>query len=177
LEERLSELVLESYPRTAKALVTPLIELLSLSRDAFGGDIDRALVFYAIAVRTIEHDKFKTLSTAELDSGVLLDPPSLRTNARSIAESLGVPRENVRRKVQYLMASGLVVRDGNDLLATSKGIAELAPVRRFLVGLAIRYFQIVSSVVSQAESAAAPGEEPPIMVAASTKAVAASDLP
>jgi hypothetical protein len=135
-----------------------LIDLLRLSRDLFGGDIDRALVFYAIAIRTIEHGKFKTLSTEELDSGVLADPPSLGTNARSVAESLGMPRENVRRKVQYLVSIGLVARSGNSLTATSKGIAELMPVRSSLIELAVRYYLIVNSVISQAEPFEAPSQ-------------------
>jgi hypothetical protein len=151
LSDRLTKLVLESYPYTAKALVTPLVELLRLSRDTFGGDIDRGLVFYVIAVRTIEHHKFKTLSTEDLESGALHDPPSLHTNARSIAESLGIPRESVRRRVQQLISSGLVVRHSSGLIATSKGMAELAPVRRFLVNLAVRYFHTVRSVISEAE--------------------------
>lgn len=77
-------------------------------------------------------------------------PPSLGTNARSVADSLGMPRESVRRRVQSLIAAGLVVRCGNELMLSAEGLAALAPVRNFLVGLSVRYFDIVSSVIAGA---------------------------
>lgn len=90
------------------------------------------------------------MSLEELTEG-LRPPPSLGTNARSVAESLGMPRESVRRRVQALIGDGLVDRCDNELRLSADGLIALSPVRNFLVGLSVRYFQIVSSVIADAQ--------------------------
>lgn len=147
----------KNYPAIAKTMIAPFVEILRVSREIFNGDIDRALIFYAIAIRSAEHDDYRKLDIEAINSGRVVDPPSLRTNARSIADSLGMPRESVRRKVQELINAGLVQRSGNHLMATGYGLSRLAPVRACLVGMSIRYYHMVSAVIAHGEpQAAAP---------------------
>lgn len=48
---------------------------------------------------------------------------SLHTNARSISDSTGIPRETVRRKVHALIAAGWVIR-GDDNLAVTPAVTQ-----------------------------------------------------
>jgi hypothetical protein len=53
----------------------------------------------SVAIRTTEHTAFATFSQAQLLSGEVPIFPTLGTNVRSIADSIGAPRETIRRKV------------------------------------------------------------------------------
>src|ERR1700742_1020485 len=87
----LRHLVAENYPAIARSLLRPLLHLLSLSREACGGDVDKFLIMLVIAIRTTEHEAFATFSQAELLSGDIPIFPTLGTNVQSIAESTGTP--------------------------------------------------------------------------------------
>jgi CRP-like cAMP-binding protein len=144
--EALRNLVAENYPAIVSGLLRPLIRLLSLSREACGGDVDKFLIVLVIAIRTTEHANFATYSQAQLLSGELPIFPTLGTNVRSIAESIGVPRETVRRKVGELVSSGWVARVGNELRYTALAYQQLAGVGVAIEDLAVSNFETVADL-------------------------------
>ena len=99
----LRRLVADNYPPIARSLLQPLLHLLSTSREACGGDVDKFLIMLVIAIRTTEHEGFATYSQAQLLSGEIPIFPTLGTNVRSVADSTGTPKETVRRKVGELV--------------------------------------------------------------------------
>jgi hypothetical protein len=143
----LTSLVGENYPAIAKDLLKPLLELLLLSRDYCGGDIDKFLVLLVVGIRTTEHKQFAGYTQAELLSGAIQVFPGLGTNARSIAASTGIPKETVRRKVSELIEAGWLARDGHNLFFTARAYRDLAPVRESVERLAVRYHGIVSDLL------------------------------
>jgi hypothetical protein len=149
----LQSLVAEKYPVIAKDLLGPLLDLMTLSRGYCDGDIDKFLILLVIAVRTVEHREFAAYSQAQLLSGEVPVFPTLGTNARSIAASIGIPNETVRRKVTELIDKGWVVRRGHQLYFTAEAYRQLVPVREQLEALAIRYHQLISGLLAQCESA------------------------
>ena len=144
----LIRLVEESYPAIARDLLNPLLELLLLSRDYCGGDIDKFLVLLVVGIRTTEHQQFAGYSKAQLMSGDLDILPGLGTNARSIAASTGIPKETVRRKVAELVEAGWIAREGNNLYFTGQGYRALAPVREAVERLAVRYHDVVAALAA-----------------------------
>jgi DNA-binding MarR family transcriptional regulator len=155
LVSAISDRILQNYPSVAKDLARPLLEFLRIARESCG-DSDQALVLFAIAARTYEHADFRRIRLDRLTSGRGDPPPSLGTNVRSLAESLGIPRETVRRRVQELAEAGLVVRDAHDVRLTARGLSHLTPAREALANVAARCFQIVSCLDEAPVPAAAP---------------------
>lgn len=155
--QTLLDLVAENYPVIARSLLRPLLDLLSLSRDACGGDIDKFLIMLVVAVRTTEHGLFAGFSQAELLSGEIPVFPSLGTNVRSVAESIGVPKETVRRKVGQLAQAGWIARQGNELRFTALAYQQLAGVRVTIEQLAVRNFEVVAELL-RLSAARAPGD-------------------
>jgi CRP-like cAMP-binding protein len=137
------QLVAERYPVIATELLKPLLHLLSLSREACGGDVDKFLILLVVALRTTEHPGFRARSQAELLSGDIAAFPGLSTNMRSIGDSLNIPRETVRRKVGELVEAGWISRRGLTLHFTSHAYRELAGVREAIEAMAISNFQVV----------------------------------
>ncbi|MDB5451800.1 MAG: hypothetical protein JWO33_378 [Caulobacteraceae bacterium] len=141
----------DRYPAIATELLNPLLDVLGRSREACGGDLDMFVILLAITVRSTEHPDFKRLSQAQLLSGQVPELPSLRTNVHSIASSVGIPRETARRKVAALMAAGWVSRIGRDLTLTAKAYRKLGPVHQGVERLALRYFEVISGCLNEAE--------------------------
>ena len=137
----LLELVAENYPALARSLLGPLLEFMSLSREACGGDADKFLIMLVVAIRTTEHESFATFRQEELLSGDLPVFPSLGTNIRSVADSIGAPKETVRRKVGDLVASGWIVRQENELRFTALAYQQLGQVRIAIERLAVRNYE------------------------------------
>jgi hypothetical protein len=150
--QALRRLVADNYPAIARSLLRPLLHLLSLSREACGGDVDKFLIMLVIAVRTTEHERFATYSQAQLLSGEIPVFPTLGTNMRSIAESTGTPKESVRRKVGELVAAGWVSRAGNELRFTAVAYRELTDVRVAIEDLAVSNFEVVADLARQLPS-------------------------
>ena len=142
-------LVAEHFPAVARDLLKPLLDLLSLSREVYGGDTDKFLIMLVVAIRTTEHAQFATFTQAELESGEVPVLPTLGTNVRSIADSVGIPKETVRRKVAELIEAGWIVRQGNELHATGRAYQESAPVREALEALAVRNFEVVAGLLAR----------------------------
>lgn len=144
--EGLRHLVAENYPAIARGLLRPLLHLLSIGREACDGDVDKFLIMLVIAIRTTEHASFATYSQAYLLSGELPIFPTLGTNVRSVAESIGAARETVRRKVGELVETGWVAREGNELRFTALAYQQLAGARVAIEDLAVSNFETVAEL-------------------------------
>lgn len=77
---------------------------------------------------------FADIPSEQVLSGDVETLPTLWTNIRSIADSTGIPRETVRRKVNDLIEAGLVKRSGQLLTATPRAF----PANRFVIEKFIR---------------------------------------
>ncbi len=147
--EAVRELVADNYPAIARSLLRPLLHLLSTSREACGGDVDKFLIMLVIAIRTTEHEGFAAYSQAQLLSGEIPIFPTLGTNVRSVADSTGTPKETVRRKVGELVEAGWISREGNELRFTALAYQDLAGVRVAIEDLAVSNFQVVAALARQ----------------------------
>lgn len=145
--QALLDLVGENYPLVARSLLKPLLELFSVSREACGGDIDKFLIMLVVAIRTTEHPLFSSYSQAQLLSGEIPVFPSLGTNVRSVADSVGAPRETIRRKVGELVEAGWIARDNGELRFTALAYQQLAGARVAIEQLAVRNFEVVRGLV------------------------------
>ena len=149
--QTLLDRVAANYPVIAHELLRPLLDLFSVSRELCGGDADKFLVMLVVANRTTEHKLFASYSQSQLLSGEVPVFPGLGTNVRSIAESIGAPRETVRRKVTELIAAGWIARQGTDLYFTATAYQHLAPARVAIEQLAVRNFAVVAELLRQVD--------------------------
>lgn len=154
MESRLTRLVAENYPRIATDLLNPMVATLQLARDYFGGDLDTYLMLLVIAIRTANPRDLPSEAAERLNSGEIPTFPGLGTNVRSVADSLGIPKETARRKIQDLLDTGWVARQDSQLYFTARAHEDLAPLQRALEALAVHYFQVVSRL--DAENALHP---------------------
>ena len=145
--EALLKLVADNYPAVARGLLEPLFDLLSLSREACGGDAEKFLIMVVVAIRTTEHELFATLRQEELLSGEIPIFPTLGTNVQSVADSMRAPKETVRRKVGELVDAGWINREGNELRFTALAYQQLAQTRVAIERLAVRNYEIVDDLV------------------------------
>jgi hypothetical protein len=129
-------------PQLPDLLLKPLLAFLLSAREATEGDLELHIILLMIAIRSVEHADFANLSTQDRLQDVPVFP-SLGVNIFSIAESSGIPRETVRRKVAKLVRNGWIVRDGSTLQFTSKAFRETTLVREAMEHLAVEYSEIV----------------------------------
>jgi hypothetical protein len=103
--------------------------LLRLYR-AFAGDMAEIIVLGEIAQRNASRVFAATPSNgATPPEEVLRDPARRRDyllpcNALSVAETTGIPRETVRRKVQKLIARGWIARESGGYLYVTPAVAD-----------------------------------------------------
>lgn len=128
------------------------MELLSVAREVCGGDVDKFLIILVVAIRTTEHPDFKAFSQADLLAGKVPVMPSLGTNMRSVAASVGIPKETARRKLCEIYDAGWLVREDRDIRFTAKGYQELAPVREAIEALALRYADVIEDLFRPLEA-------------------------
>ncbi|HEX8570826.1 MAG TPA: hypothetical protein VF699_13030 [Caulobacteraceae bacterium] len=147
--ESASALLRGNYASVAKDLIAPVVDLLGVARSAFGGDLDKLLIVLVVALRTAEDPKARELDFDDVLRGDLKEYPSLRTNVRSIAESTGVPRETVRRKIADLVAAGWVARDGDALSYTPEASRAVGPVRDAMIDAAVKLHGTVASLLER----------------------------
>lgn len=157
--DALLRLVATQYPKAALRLLRPLVDLLCVAREACGGDFDKFLIMLAVAIRTTEHPLFATYEQEELLGGSIPVFPSLGTNVRSVADSLGLPKETVRRKVGELIHAGWIVRQDNELRFTDHAYRELAGARVGIERLAVRNFEAVADLIRKAAPTCPQGGE------------------
>lgn len=114
-------------------------ELLIALRRQFDGDLDLMLVLAIIGLRTLPARRVRQLSYAEFEAGRAVEAPS-PINVQSIAETSGIPRETVRRKVRALEKAGWIERqDGGYLVVSARARHDLSPATaatfRYLVAV------------------------------------------
>lgn len=136
-------LVRQAYPRVAKDLLRPLLAVLASARGICRGDTLKSEILMLIAMRSVEHPDFAKLSYETIVSGTAASYGSLGTNIRSIADSSGIPRETVRRKVAELTAAGLIERKGNSLSLSPTASPVMEPLREAVLRLAVTNFELV----------------------------------
>jgi hypothetical protein len=140
-------LLRQAYPRLAKELLRPLLAVLATARSICGGDSQKSEILLLIAMRSVEHPDFAKLSYETIVAGEASVYRSLGTNIRSIADSAGIPRETVRRKVAELTAAGLIIRDGNALSLAPCASRAIGPLRDSVLRLAAANFELVATLV------------------------------
>ena len=133
-----------NYSRLAPALLSALTDYLIVSRRQ-ANDLDRQLVLLIIMLRSAMARGFADLPSEQVLSGELESLPTLWTNIRSIADSTGIPRETVRRKVNDLIKDGLVKRSGQLLTITPRAF----PDNRFVVDKFVRLAAVSHSAVEK----------------------------
>lgn len=133
-------------PQLSDLLLKPLLDFFLTARGMTVGDLELHVILLTIAIRTVGHPDFQDMSLQDRLGGAPVFP-SLGVNARSIADSSGIPRETVRRKVADLVRSGWIVRKGSNLYFTAKCFRETTPVRTAMERLAVQYYAILSEEV------------------------------
>lgn len=138
------------YSPMAPQLLAPLLELLIAARSACGGDLDAFLILMTVGLRMAEHESFQRLSYDEVLTGCHAELPGYGVNMRSIAESSGIARETVRRKVEGLERAGLLARRDLLLFCTPAAFAAFAAVREFMLGQAPLNHRTVALLIGEA---------------------------
>lgn len=149
MRQTASKLLHDHYITVAKDILSPLQVVNATARGAFGGDLDKFTVLIEIALRTFEDKRITELTSRELIEGDVASYPSLGTNIRSVAQSSGIPRETVRRKVQELLADGWIDRNDHTLVLTPKASRELTAVRDALLDQAARNYVTVRTLAER----------------------------
>ena len=137
------------YAYLAKDLIAPLLDLLQVGREICDGDLDKLFIVLVVAMRTAEDRRILDLDLDDVLSGAVDIYPSLSTNVRSIADSTGIPKESVRRKVAALVEAGWILREGNSLSLTPHASRRLTPFREQMFQLAIRNRQLIETLRTQ----------------------------
>ena len=117
-----AELLTSDYASSAPLVMGELLALFSLALTRFD-DLEDFAVFAAIFHRS--------LPPAGVDPAGALQP-GRGTNLRSVADSLGLSRESVRRKVAALIERGWVERRERLVVVTPKAREDLVVVRQQL---------------------------------------------
>lgn len=146
---QLLPLLRRQYPYLAKDLLAPFLEVLDAGRQACDGDLDKLLIVLAVGMRTAEDRRVLDLDMDDILSGAVDTYPSLSTNVRSIADSTGIPKESVRRKVAALVEAGWIRREENNLSLAPHASRQLTGFREQLFQMAIRNHQTMLSVEGQ----------------------------
>ena len=142
-------LLRQQYAHLAKDFVAPMIDALNAGRACCGGDLDKLLIVLVVGMRTAEDKRILEVELKDVLSGEVQTYPSLSTNVRSIADSTGIPRESVRRKVAALVEAGWIDRDGNNLSVTPEASRHLTTFREQLFQQALRYHQMIEGLEKQ----------------------------
>ena len=137
------------YSQVAKDLLGPLLDVLNAGREVGGGDLDRLLIVLVVAMRTAEDKRALGLDLDQVLSGAVASYPSLSTNVRSIADSTGIPKESVRRKVAALVEAGWIHREDNSLSLAPHASRQLTEFREQLFQLAIRNHHTIEALDRQ----------------------------
>ena len=145
----LQPLLRRHYAYLARDFLAPLIEVLNVGRTTSDGDLDKLLIVLVVAMRTAEDKRVLDIELEDVLSGEVETYPSLSTNVRSIADSTGIPKESVRRKVAALVEAGWIHRDGNNLSLAPYASRRLTAFREQMFQLSLRYHQLIATVQAQ----------------------------
>ncbi|MGA0605793.1 hypothetical protein ACO2Q0_07310 [Phenylobacterium sp. VNQ135] len=124
-------------------LVGPMLRFLEIHLRILKGDLHKHVILLAIAERSVAHPAHRAQSEAERTSDETPPFPTRGVNVRSIAETSGIPRETVRRKVVQLVEAGWVVAGEETLQLTPKAYRDLEPARLALESLARRFHAVI----------------------------------
>ena len=143
---QLLETLRTQNPQLPDLLLKPLLAFLLAARELSpcepgSGDLELNIILLVIAIRSVEHPDFSSLPRERLEDRPVF--PSLGVNTHSIAESSGIPRETVRRKVAKLVRNGWIARRGSTLHFTSQGFRETSLVREAMECLALEYGEVI----------------------------------
>jgi hypothetical protein len=136
-----------NYPKVAKDLFGPLLQLLFVARSVGDGDMDKVVILAVLSARAAEHPDYANVTYDDLESGraaELVRP----TNLSSLAASSGIPKETARRKVADLVKMGLIERRGRNLACTPATFQALAPARAAILRQAVANHQTVVRCLS-----------------------------
>ncbi|WP_405225813.1 winged helix-turn-helix transcriptional regulator [Lentisalinibacter sediminis] len=102
--------------------------LLIECRRCFDGDMDQLLILSVIGDRTLGMNRAKGLNYADFLEGKRAVGIPQRINTQSVADSTGIPRETVRRKIRRLIERGWVKKNEDGTLEVTESAAvDLAP--------------------------------------------------
>jgi hypothetical protein len=141
-----SDLLGQNYGLVAKDIFTPLLDVFGAARSTFDGDVEKAVVLLEVVVRTLQDPRLAGFDLTAVLTGKIDLSPYLPTNMRSIADSSGIPKETVRRKVAALVEEGLIRRDGNNLSLSPTATPALTPVREAVLKLAARNYETIAGL-------------------------------
>lgn len=124
--------------------VNNLTHLLIEARRVFDGDLDMFLILAVIGDRTFsarKADPNQDFDAWQSEGFPLVAPDDV--NVRSIAESSGIPRETVRRKLTLLSDKGWIARNRDGvLIATTKARNDLKPLTQAGIHYLSQLFQL-----------------------------------
>jgi hypothetical protein len=134
-EHAAEELLVAWFPQVAGPVFEALLDLLVEAR-AEAGDLESFVILLTAILRTCRASAFAELRGDQLLCGEIGQLPTLWTNVRSIADSTGIPRETVRRKVNAMIDAGLLLRSGLLLTATPVSLQKRCSVVAKLLAFA-----------------------------------------
>lgn len=117
------------YPQLTYETGLFMVDYLRRLNREFENDITTAIVLGEIAQHSVRDLMKRELPRSGMASGQFAGSERFaagfkRCNAFSVAESSGIPRETVRRKIDKLVKRGFVTRDADGGLALMPGIGE-----------------------------------------------------
>lgn len=131
-------------------LVEPLLRVLMVAHTTCGGDLEKAMIMVAVTLRSSRHPDFRKLDDDGAERLEVL--PGFGTNIRSLADSTGVPKETVRRKVQQLIDAGWVVKQGAKLCYSAEGYRAVESVRRSIIEMYARGYRVITALERRSEN-------------------------
>ncbi|WP_374469702.1 helix-turn-helix domain-containing protein [Phenylobacterium sp.] len=128
-------------PLVGPPIMSEIAAVLVEARAHFS-DLEEWLIFLNVLAAAQSRSQARTF-TAEALLTAQAAAPGGGTNARSIAEASGIPRETVRRKVQRLVDAGLVEWRSGRLHPTPMALCRLEPLRMRIYASAARVWEVV----------------------------------
>jgi hypothetical protein len=120
--------------------------VLTECRRQFDGDLDQVLIVTVIGTRTLYSNRIKGISYHDFLIGLRNEEPMRPINTQSIADTTGMPRESVRRKVVHLIERGWVERTENGYLSiTQRAVEEISPITE----MTLAYFEELQRILSK----------------------------
>jgi hypothetical protein len=141
------------WPVHHRAFTTLVVEC----RRLFDGDLDEMLILSAIGERTLSPQRAAGLTYQKFLNGERNETKTGRINTQSIADSTGIPRETVRRKVIRLIDRGWVKQnDDGSFEVAEKAAVDLAPATQATFDYLLAVGHVMISMVND-EGARATG--------------------
>jgi hypothetical protein len=138
------------FVTTQTAWVEGHLGLLCCLRSILGNDLDKVIILAVIGQRLLDREVQSAGSGEEIEQSSIVSNRPRLVNIESIANSTGIPRESVRRKVNELKRAGWIDRlDDGGLTIQQKAVDQLIPATThtavFLDRLVARYVALMVS--------------------------------